>query len=699
MECDLGYVSLNTRGLRDYRKRLGLFNWLKRTKCSSNFVGLLLQETHSCPEDERLWVREWGQSIYFSHGNTTSRGVAILCPKNFDFEVKSVDRDKEGRLLLLELHTHNAVFLLGNIYAPNQVGGRSQPQQLQFYNELKTKIEASPRCATVLGGDFNTHLNPALDRQTNTIDQDSGQADRSQFADALLGLCQDFDLMDCWRILNPNLKRYTWRQRNPLRQSRLDYWLVSSTLINSISDTNIKPAFKSDHSIIELKLQLNTPTTKGPGLWKFNNCLLRDTEYVEKIKTTLQEQKQINLNLEDKSLKWEVVKCEIRRITIIYSKKKAKEKREVIQNLTRDVTNLERKLSESPSDDIAQQYQCAKEELDCLISQKTLGAAFRAKADYIEFGEKNSKYFVNLEKQKYEKKVLNNLLTEEGKHITEAEDVSRELVSFYSQLYSSKGVDTEAQTSFFDEEVPKLDDEDRNVCEEEITIEELGAALKALTNGKTPGTDGFGTDFYKFWWPQIKDLVYDSLTSAFTSGRLSVEQRRGAITLIPKKGKDVRLLKNWRPISLLNTDYKILTKLLATRLQSVISRLIHPDQVGYIKKRYIGQNTRTIMDVIDFTNMTQTPGLIAFLDFQKAFDSIEWDFIDKALRKFGFGHNFRTWVNTIYNDINACILNNGFTTDIFVLATCIPCSAYLRIRIRIRYLISGTFSILDQERR
>ena len=86
-----------------------------------------------------------------------------------------------------------------------------------------------------------------------------------------------------------------------------------------------------------------------------------------------------------------------------------------------------------------------------------------------------------------------------------------------------------------------------------------------MDNGKSPGTDGFTVDWYKFFWCDIKSFVFDSLNFAYTKGELSVDQHRGIITLIPKKGKSRTLLKNWRPISLLNTDYKILTKALATR--------------------------------------------------------------------------------------------------------------------------------------
>jgi hypothetical protein len=102
---------------------------------------------------------------------------------------------------------------------------------------------------------------------------------------------------------------------------------------------------------------------------------------------------------------------------------------------------------------------------------------------------------------------------------------------------------------------------------------------------------------------------------AQNKGELSTEQKRGVINLIPKKEKDIRQLKNWRPISLLNTDYKILTKTLATRLKKVLPDVINDDQVAYLKDRFIGQNIRTIIDVMEFMKITNTNGIAAFLDF------------------------------------------------------------------------------------
>ena len=119
---------------------------------------------------------------------------------------------------------------------------------------------------------------------------------------------------------------------------------------------------------------------------------------------------------------------------------------------------------------------------------------------------------------------------------------------------------------FFNNNLPKLNDELKNLCEQELTIEEYGKALKQLDNYKSPGADGLTTNSYKFFWPDIKTLVYDSYLYSEKTGELFYYQKLGILNLMPKKNKAIRFLKNWRPISLLTTDYKILTKELAARL-------------------------------------------------------------------------------------------------------------------------------------
>ena len=144
-----------------------------------------------------------------------------------------------------------------------------------------------------------------------------------------------------------------------------------------------------------------------------------------------------------------------------------------------------------------------------------------------------------------------------------------------------------------------------------------------------------------------------------------LRQRRALLMLIPKGNKDKRLLKNWRPISLLNVDYKIMAKALATRIQKVISSVINSDQVGYIKGRYIGDNIRTILDILEITKKEVDPGLLVMIDFEKEFDTVSWQFLYKTLDYFNFGPIFKHYINLLCTSPECCVTNNGFHTEFF----------------------------------
>ena len=159
--------------------------------------------------------------------------------------------------------------------------------------------------------------------------------------------------------------------------------------------------------------------------------------------------------------------------------------------------------------------------------------------------------------------------------------------------------------------------------------------------------------------------MVDSFNYAFENGSLSITQKLGVISLIPKKDKDKNYLKNWRPISLLNNDYKIAAKASALRLEKVLPTIISSSLTGYVRGRFIGESIRMISDIVSFTKAKNITGLAVFLDFEKAFDSIEWKYLQKSLEVFNFGPQLRKWITVLYNGISSCVLNNGFATKHF----------------------------------
>ena len=200
-----------------------------------------------------------------------------------------------------------------------------------------------------------------------------------------------------------------------------------------------------------------------------------------------------------------------------------------------------------------------------------------------------------------------------------------------------------------------------------MSVQECELALKAMENNKTPGTDGLTPEFYRYFWNLLGSFMVSSFNYAFRNGTLSISQRQGIISLIPKKKKNTEYLKNWRPVSLLNVDYKIATKTIALRLEKILPNLIHPCQLqsGYVKGRFIGESIRLIADTMHFTKAKNIPGVAVFLDFEKAFDSIEWNFIHRCLETFNFGLDLRQWIKVFYTDISSCVLNNGYASKHF----------------------------------
>ena len=259
-------------------------------------------------------------------------------------------------------------------------------------------------------------------------------------------------------------------------------------------------------------------------------------------------------------------------------------------------------------------------------------------------------------------------------------------MEFYQNLYSSKTANhknDEKNLNNVFENVKKLNDEDKEKCEALITVNECESVFKTFKNNKSPGNDGITSEFYQCFWPEIKDTLIDCYNYAYYSNELSSSQKQAIISLVDKKGKDRLKLENWRPISLLNTDYKLATKVITNRLHDIIPKLVDINQTGFMKGRFMGDTIRTLLDVIEYCKSNDEEGLLMMIDFEKAFDSLEWDFLFKTLENMNFGESLIKWVKLFYTNIESCISNNGTSSKYFKINRGVrqgdPLSAYLFI--------------------
>ena len=188
-----------------------------------------------------------------------------------------------------------------------------------------------------------------------------------------------------------------------------------------------------------------------------------------------------------------------------------------------------------------------------------------------------------------------------------------------------------------------------------------------MPNNKSPGPDGFPAEFYKHFWNILSPLFFRVTTEIKTTSIIPTHMNTAVMTLLLKPNKDPTHPSSYRPLSLINTDLKIITKTLATRIETVIPLIIHPDQPGFIKNRHASDNIRRLFNLINTSQQKHNKTVIVSLDAEKAFDRVNWTFLFSTLHRFGFGESFIHWIKTLYTSPRATVTTNGITSPSFTL--------------------------------
>ena len=640
-------ASINTHGLRSLDRRRIAFSIFKR----SRFDIILLQETHWTSDIEMEIRRDWGGEIFFNYGSHSARGVAILVNSHLEYNVKQTRSDNEGRVLNILLDFEEQTINIVNVYAPS-----TDSQRRIFFAALERFLSSD--YVNIVGGDFNCIFDIRMDKF-------GGDLGARQSASGVLNMMNArHDLSDIWRDRHRGERNYTWTGRNAANDSfirtRIDFFLVSKAINQFVTSVEIKPYAHSDHDAVVLILDFER-IQRGPGYWHFNNELLTDVLFQEEVKLFWKEWEQTFNDFEDPLKWWDRAKQQFKTIAIRRAKIRRKLQCHQRNQLESQVQRLHGLAKNGTMCDI-ERYLFVKEKIKQLDLKDLDAIKVRTKAQFIEEGEKSTRYFFSLEKSRRADQTIRTLTKDNLETVTGAKDLLLETHAFYKTLYSADECDQKAQDSFLNDAIPTLSCVARELCEGEITELELRKAVLTMENDKSPGIDGLTTNFYKHFWPVFGNSLTRVYNYAFAAGHLAVSQRRGVITLLFKKG-DRTLLKNWRPITLLTTDYKILTKALATRLQKVLHLIVHSDQTASIKGRTINDNTRLLHDVITYANANSLPLAVISVDQMKAFDRVAHGYLFKVLQRFGFGPSFIRWIKVIYNSVSSTVKTNGWLTS------------------------------------
>ena len=644
-------MSLNVQGLGDKIKRTRVFRYLKEKEIDI----ALLQEVHSIKTKEKIFKSEWRGDIIFSHGESNARGVALLIKQNLAVKVMKINKDDQGRKLDVTLQIDSQEIRLINVYAPNV-------DDVGFFSSLFENVYQAEEDHVIIAGDLNVLLNPKIDRK-------GGRTSKSKSRDLINLFLEENDWADVWRHFNPNRFCFTWKGGKPLIMSRLDYMFVPLHTLASVSNIEIMTSVISDHNPICLTLnsQLNL---KGPGYWKFNIQHLRDKDFIDEINVMLDNSKTRH-ELQNPSNKWESVKNDLRRATFELSRRRATQEKIEINSLNVKLKALEKKLHminvESDKaitqiDKVNTKIDKVKLDLKKKENVKTQGAILRAKARWNSQGEHGSKYFFALEKRNSKNKTITALRGRDGK-ITKNQGTILDLQSkFYSDLYTTE---ENFQTNIRDIPNNVVPNELKSELDKELTLEEIQEAIKTMAKNKSPGLSGFSIDIYIIFWGKIKDIFLEEVQFAKLNKILHQSAREGLISLIPKLDRDLLEVKNWRPIVLLDTEFKIIAKALANRLKKALNGIIDRDQSEFVEGRQVSDNLRKILDVIKYYEEEGKPGVFISIDFMKAFDKIEYEAMYKILKCFNFGDYLIDWIKILFTSFKLSVINNGYISENF----------------------------------
>ena len=317
----------------------------------------------------------------------------------------------------------NKILTLVNIYAPNN-------DNPTFFQNLLDRILSFECEEVIMGGDFNLVMDVQKDKKGGNVTMHRNSLKEVQ------NIVNSLDLIDVWRTLNPDAKRFTWQRTKPEVHCHLDYLMISSSLATAITNADILPGYKTDHSLITIHLASNS-NPRGPGFWKLNTTFLLDSEYIELIKKTIDEEAKEYRNNDDVDavLLWDTMKMQIGSSSLKYAREKKAKIKSKENALESDISSLRKKLEEeNPSDavksEIYKELDIKTLQLEKIAQYQTRGATLRSKARWYNEGEKNTKYFLNMQKRHFNKKTIKQLPSDKKGVINTDDKILQEAKSF-----------------------------------------------------------------------------------------------------------------------------------------------------------------------------------------------------------------------------------------------------------------------------
>ncbi len=584
---------------------------------------------------------------------TERGGTAFLIKKELKF--KNIVKEAEGRVLTLEIEDITFV----NIYAP--AGKTQKEERNSFYQSTLPSFIPMDRSSTILFGDFNA-VDNITDRMSNT------GARNESVCKSLVTLTSSFDLVDCWKRLHPEHLGHSYYHQKG--SSRLDRFYASKNLSPLVKTIELQPVVFSDHHCLSISIenrkQESRKTPKTLRIWKMNTAILEEEDYSVRIHTFINEARKHQLHSSDIRKWWdEIFKTGIKKLTIDYCRQRSqllRATRSFYQQCLTDITATAPENEEYMAD-----YRELKDCSRTWEEEIMQGAFIRSRVGAGNGAETPSTYHLRREKNCQKKCKITKLTSRNGQLLTTQQHISEEIHDYYAEIFQNTPAMNEFPNPLLQHvgPCPKLDPGKCEMLVKPFEKSEVRRALDKAKKNKAPGVDGIPSEFYSTFWNQLGEEMTDMMNATITHQTTTPTQRLAIIKLIPKNKKPKNITE-YRPISLLCADYKLIASTLAIRLSKTLPDTISAQQRGGVPGRKMGKNLTLVRDVTQFLRDRDGKGALISVDFSKAYDMVNRNIVWSTMRKLGYPDQFITYIQALYTKVEMKVYYGEGVTDTIV---------------------------------
>jgi exonuclease III len=739
------FMAWNINGWRDTQATKNKINRIRGEMYGYDVC--ILSETHLCDgeeeEFERNFIHDKNVSFIYANakGEEQGRNGIVIIIRNNAIEEKEIKEDMlRGRWIQMKIRNvmEEDVILMA-MYAPVNVTDRKKWMR-ERGEEMKNE-----KGMKMIAGDLNFVTNTAIDKIGGNKQRGTEGKNEEETWKQEMNMIDIWRKMNPRTIKTS----WTSRDRDPKKRvkTRIDRILIDRRLENRTTEVEILKTKTSDHDIVTWTLVTNNEM-KRETIQRIDNETIQDKNYQEEVKRIYEEERYEKQDKQadrqgdrqaDKQTnkqKYERFKRRCLEAAMKMRKKRKKKSKRDRQKIDKKIKLMRRIVEWTENakidieknnkikrwnrgiemltkadvekwmnkkiediDDIDELDRAANTELERTIEKRDeiderkrrLKENMR-KMKEIEEDERGSSYFYNKVKLYPTKKenITSMIETtkdiEGNKHEKEYEnikDMKRIAKEFYEKLWRKRKIDRKTLDELLKKVKKKINEEQKAMCDKKIEKEEIEKTVKIMNKNKTPGIDGIPIEFYqKFDF--VVDWLYDVFSEIIEDRRMTESMRTALVKLIFKK-QNKKKMENYRPISLLCVDYKILAKIITERMKQTMNAIVDVDQQGFIKGGDITGNLILVKEIIDYCNEEQKEGNMILMDFKKAYDRVDREAMFDTLTAMNYGEYFMNLVRILYTDATAIVMVNGEMADSFVTGGGVrqgcPLSPYLFIAV------------------